>query len=419
MSDMNRIPSFRHLRVFDAIAQCKNFSRGAASVHLSQPAATQAILNLEKWAQASLFYRNKGGTCLTEEGSVLQEAVQRMFDRVEKTLSAEVFDNSLEKARFASSRVKSSHVKVLRAISEFSSIELAANSLKLSRPAVQRIARDLEIGLGIQLFERTPRGVCASSLGSKISQCFQRACFELSTALDEIALLQLRFSMQLFIGAQPLCSTSLLAASINDLLRTYPQTHIRIIEGSYQYLLNELQNGRIDLMFGALKRPDNLDKIREIPMFQEPYCVAARVDHPLMKKKKVTLRDIAACDWVLSGPSTQRRRTFEQMFQTSPVKPTTQIEATSVSAQIAFLASSNRLALLTPLELEFDPHMGKIGKLDYDTGITRIPDGLTVHREWKPNAVQSRFVSCMRNRIVDMQRNPEALPADLQLDEIL
>jgi len=410
-----RIPSFRHLRVFDAIAQCKNFSRGAAAVHLSQPAATQAILNLEKWATASLFYRNKGGTYLTEEGAVLQEAVLRMFDRVEKTLASEVFEGSTEKARFASSRIKSSHVKVLRAISEFSSLEMAANSLKLSRPAVQRIARDFEMSLGIQLFERTPRGVCATPLGSRISQSFQQAAFELSAALDEIALLQQRFSMQLFIGAQPLCSTSLLAASINDLLVIYPQMQVRIIEGSYHYLLNELQNGRIDMMFGALKRPEAVENVREIPLFQEPYCVAARMDHPLMKKRKVTLKDIAACDWVLSGPSTQRRRTFELMFKNSPVRPTTQIEATSVSAQIAFLASSNRLALLTPLELEFDPHMGKIGKLDYDTGITRIPDGLTVRAEWKPSGVQGRFVACLRNRIVDMERLPEDLPEDLQL----
>jgi len=411
----DRIPSFRHLRVFDAIAKCKNFSRGAAAVHLSQPAATQAIINLEKWATASLFYRNKGGTYLTEEGAVLQEAVQKMFDRVEKTLASEVFDGTSEKARFASSRIKSSHVKMLRAISEFSSLELAANCLKLSRPAVQRIARDFEMSLGIQLFERTPRGVYATPIGARISQSFQQATFELSAALDEIALLQQRFSMQLFIGAQPLCSTSLLAASINDLLTIYPQTQVRIIEGSYHYLLDELQNGRIELMFGALKRPDTIDNVREIPLFKEPYCVAARIDHPLMSKPKVTLKDIANCDWVLSGPSTQRRRTFEMMFKNSPVCPTTQIEATSVSVQIAFLASSNRLALLTPLELEFDPHMGKIGKLDYDTGITRIPDGLTVRTEWKPNIVQSRFLSCLRSRIIDMQRMPEDLPADLQL----
>jgi hypothetical protein len=59
--------------------------------------------------------------------------------------------------------------------------------------------------------------------------------------------------------------------------------------------------------------------------------------------------------------------------------------------------------------------MGKIGKLDYDTGITRIPDGLTVRTEWKPSGVQGRFVACLRNRIVDMERLPEDLPEDLQL----
>ena len=73
------------------------------------------------------------------------------------------------------------------------------------------------------------------------------------------------------------------------------------------------------------------------------------------------------------------------------------------------------MALLTPLELEFDPHMGKIGKLDYDTGITRIPDGLTVRHEWKAQGVQGRFVACLRRRIIDMQRQPEDLPEDVLL----
>jgi DNA-binding transcriptional LysR family regulator len=409
MSHIKRLPSFRHLRVFEAIAECRNFSRGAASVHLSQPAATQAMFNLEKWLQATLFYRNQGGTYLTDEGAIFRSGVRRLFETVEQSLAQDLFDGSHERARLLAPRIKSSHVSVLRAISEFSSLELAANFLGLSRAAVQRIARDLEATLSSTLFERTPRGVSANALGLRVSASFQRACLVIDEAVEDIASKQQHVSTHLFIGAQPLSSTSLLAASINDLLEQHPQTQVRIIEGSYQYLLQELQSGRLDLMFGALKCPKSVDKVTEIPLFQEPYCVAARAGHPLTSKPVVTLRDLAAVDWVLPGPGTQRRAAFEFMFKDHPQQPRSQIDATSVSAQIALLTSSNRLALLTPLELAMDPHMTSLAQIPYDTKAARNPDGLTLRSDWRPNTVQTAFVACLRHRVAMSTLSPSAI----------
>ncbi len=408
MNHLKRLPSFRHLRVFEAIAECRNFSRGAASVHLSQPAATQAVFNLEKWVEASLFYRNKGGTYLTTEGDIFRLGVRRLFEAVEQSLAHDLFDGSSERAKQLAPRIKSSHVNVLRAISEFSSLELAANFLGLSRAAVQRIARDLEATLSSTLFERTPRGVSANALGMRVSASFQKAFLVIDNAVEEIASLQKQFSTHLYIGAQPLASTSLLAAAVNDLLAQHPQTQVRIIEGSYQYLLQELQSGRLDMMFGALKCPKSLDNVNEIALFQEPYCVAARAGHPLTKKARVTLRDLAEVDWVLPGAGTQRRLAFEMMFKDHPKTPTSQIDATSVSAQIAFLTSSDRLALLTPLELALDPHMGSLAQINFDTKIARKPDGVTVRSDWRPNVVQTAFLEGLRKRVATSTLSPSA-----------
>jgi LysR family transcriptional regulator of gallate degradation len=195
---------------------------------------------------------------------------------------------------------------------------------------------------------------------------------------------------------------------------------VRIIEGSYQYLLQELQSGRLDMMFGALKCPKAVDNVNEIPLFQEPYCVAARAGHPLTGKANVTLRDLADVDWVLPGPGTQRRLAFEMMFKDHPKTPTSQIDATSVSAQIAFLTSSDRLALLTPLELAMDPHMGSLSPIPFKTKIARNPDGITVRSDWRPNLVQTAFLDCLRARVARFTLSPSTMmPAPASaLDEV-
>ena len=41
-------PNIRHLRAFIKVAELGNISRAAEAVHLSQPAVTHAIANLEK-----------------------------------------------------------------------------------------------------------------------------------------------------------------------------------------------------------------------------------------------------------------------------------------------------------------------------------------------------------------------------------
>ncbi len=58
----------RHLRDFVAVAEDQSFTRAAAKLHVTQPALTRQIKNLEEEIQARLFDRVKGHVSLTEEG---------------------------------------------------------------------------------------------------------------------------------------------------------------------------------------------------------------------------------------------------------------------------------------------------------------------------------------------------------------
>lgn len=367
---------------------------------MSQPAVTQAVRKIEAWAGFKLFIRNQTGTFLTEEGRMFLACIRRLFERTESALDAGILRGApKEVVRKTVSRLKSSHVKVLAAAAESASFEDAALQLGLSRTAVQATARGLELIIGRELYQRTPHGLIANDAARDLAMSLQRACQLLREGLDEIALQRGKGSSRIFIGAQPLASISLLAAAINSVLAVHPDAQVGIIEGSYKFLLQELRSARLDVMFGALKRPNAVEDVIEEALFEEPYCVAARRGHPLSGQASVTIHDLTTVDWVLPGAGTQRRKAFDLLFANEANRPTSCIDATTVSAQMAILASSDRVTLLTPLELASEPRLSGLVALPLEIKVSRSADGITMRSDWRPSPFQLCFLEHLRDHI--------------------
>ena len=73
-------------RVFCQVVKYKNISKTADSMYLSQSAVTQSIQKLESMLGGNVFYRNKKGVELTEEGRNLYEYIK---DSIETMSNAE------------------------------------------------------------------------------------------------------------------------------------------------------------------------------------------------------------------------------------------------------------------------------------------------------------------------------------------
>lgn len=86
-------------RVFCEVVKYKNISKTAESMYISQSAITQSIQKLETVLGGKVFYRNKNGVELTEEGKNLYEYIK---DSIETMSNAEnIFSKyiNLEKGR--------------------------------------------------------------------------------------------------------------------------------------------------------------------------------------------------------------------------------------------------------------------------------------------------------------------------------
>lgn len=75
------------LEAFQAVSRTLNFTKAAASLHITQSALSQRILNLEGELEASLFIRDRAGLKLTETGKELLRYCQLTNQHEEEFLA--------------------------------------------------------------------------------------------------------------------------------------------------------------------------------------------------------------------------------------------------------------------------------------------------------------------------------------------
>ena len=78
--------SLRQLRVFLAVARRRHFRRAAEHLHLSQPAVSRHVAELEGELGIRLFDRSTREVIPTEAGRYLESAIERVLDELEDVL---------------------------------------------------------------------------------------------------------------------------------------------------------------------------------------------------------------------------------------------------------------------------------------------------------------------------------------------
>ncbi len=76
---------YRILKYFLTVAREENITRAADILHISQPALSRQMMQLEEELGAQLFVRGRHSTKLTEDGMFLRRRAQEIIDLTEKT----------------------------------------------------------------------------------------------------------------------------------------------------------------------------------------------------------------------------------------------------------------------------------------------------------------------------------------------
>lgn len=245
------------------------------------------------------------------------------------------------------SRLKTRQLLLLRALDEEGNIQRAAASLHMTQPAASKLIKELEDALGVALFERHARGMRPTWYGESLIRHTRMAIANLQDAHEEIHGLKSGRRGLVRIGAINTPAITLLPAVALQLRQQQLDLNLSIQIESSDVLVEQLSQGRLDIVIGRLFPNQAQSNLRLEPLASEPICAMVSPSHPLLKvRRKLKLSDLTAACWIVPPVGSVLRHRFEQMFQTNGLHPPTHlIETTSILFTTKMLSSSDDIAI--------------------------------------------------------------------------
>ncbi len=173
----------------------------------------------------------------------------------------------------------------------------AAESIGVTQPALSSAIRDLETYLNGALLERDSKGCKLTPLGKKTAQ-YAKIILEETDKLTESCLNQSPLSGSFKIGVIPTIAPYFMPLLIEDLLKTYPNLDLEIIERHTDWILNALSHKELDAALIAKPYPIQND-IKTANIGKDDFYAIMLENHPLAKKDVVTLEDIDTNELIL------------------------------------------------------------------------------------------------------------------------
>ncbi len=128
------------------------------------------------------------------------------------------------------------------------SLRKAAESRKTRQSTLSRRLRDLELRLGVILFERTNGGTRPTLIGHEFLEAARRIVEDADVAFLRLKARCRGENGRLAIGIYPSLSTGNMRATLMEHRRRFPEVEVHTIDGQQNYLLSDLAAGAVDIV---------------------------------------------------------------------------------------------------------------------------------------------------------------------------
>jgi DNA-binding transcriptional LysR family regulator len=201
-------------------------------------------------------------------------------------------------------RVKLRELRILIAVSQQGSLAKAAEKLAMSQPAVSKAIADLEDVLGVSLFDRTNRGAEPTAQGRIAIQRAVNMFDELRQVTEGIHFLADPLSGELRVGGPPGLTGGLLPHILDAINRERPGIRSTVMEGELEELGSLLRTRAIDVALSRMPPAGVGGDIAFERLFDERLFVVVGAGHPLSRRRKVTLKELAGERWIIAHTGT-------------------------------------------------------------------------------------------------------------------
>ncbi|MFE9097741.1 LysR family transcriptional regulator [Streptomyces sp. NPDC007264] len=232
------------------------------------------------------------------------------------------------------------------AVAEERNFTRAAERVHISQSGVSAQIRRLERELGAELFDRSARTVVLTAAGKAAlehARAALAAAGAVGQAVGEVTdVIRGRLTVGMVIG----CTLTPLFDALAAFHRAHPGVEISLLEDGSDRLVEGVRAGAVDvaLIGAAATTPEGLDALTVI---SERLVAAVPAGHPLAKRRRVTLRDLAAHPLVCMPPGTGLRTVFDRACAAQGLHPAIALQAGAADAIADLAARGLAVAVLS------------------------------------------------------------------------
>jgi DNA-binding transcriptional LysR family regulator len=261
--------------------------------------------------------------------------------------------------------------RVFEAVARNLSFSRAAAELHLSQPAVSMQVKGIEAILGLPLTEQMGKKIYLTEAGREVLHASQAITARLDDLQANLAQLRGMDTGRLNIAV----TTTVSAVSTGILARfrgRYPRVAIHLDVSNRESVLGQLALNRIDLaIMGQV--PEGLD-LEATRFMDNPLVVIAPPEHPLARKKKVAIHDLASEPFLVREAGSGTRGAMERFFADKGMELTTSMEMSSNEAIKQAVQAGLGLGILSLQTLEQELELKRLVVLKVE--------GFPIMRHW-------------------------------------
>ncbi len=256
-------------------------------------------------------------------------------------------------------------------IAEHANMRRAAQALGVTPPALSKSVRRLEATLEARLLRRTGRGVELTPFGVALADQARRLRRTLADITREASDLTRGRAGHLRIGAGP-TDCELLPAACTRLLDDAPGLSLDITVSDNDELVSLVREGKLDIVLNALPEAPPAE-IEQLLILEDSFVAYCSAQHPLARRRKITLEDLRDERWTTSVDSYRPREMLVRCFLEHGLpEPRFAVQTRSLRLRLQIVAASRLLG--------FGPAMAaRMAASRYQLKILPLPE-LTLRR---------------------------------------
>lgn len=201
-------------------------------------------------------------------------------------------------------------LKILDAIVQFRSIRKAAEHMSLTPSALSRKILALEAHFGVDLFERTSKGLRLNPSGQYLAVYARAQLAELEKVRGELQAIKKATSGHVRICASQSVLESFLPVHLAKFQHENPKVTVTLNHASSVHALTDLKEFRSDIGL-CLNLPDHSD-LSVLGMAEQEIFAVVSASHPLAAEGEVSIAEIAKHQIVLPPQGSGLRLMLDQ-----------------------------------------------------------------------------------------------------------